>query len=350
MIEYGRALYYPTIRFQNLNWFKLSTLFYDGLDRIVPEGFYVGDRDEIKQINDEIGYVRDVNPKPYADAASEKFVEYLKNNILTLSEEKLNEVISRDDRHQYHIHYDKIGGKLISEIRNVTNIQEGIDWYEFSPILGFTYMTYLANEIGEKKELPVVTDDEKNQVVLNTIQVDSKIEEEDVSFNLASLAIKSYLPRNIEHVPVHKLISFRKNHQAERMKFYSAINGLVDDLNEATNKDTLEDILNYRKKEIDNSVNELRLSLTGLKIEVSEGLLGLSAPSLLKNIPVEAEYSSTITALGYITASIFLGAKSYYRKRKIRQDSPYSYLISLENSKLGQENLLKQFVRGKIII
>ncbi len=350
MIKYGRALYYPSIEFRNLSWFKLSTLFYEGLDRIVPKNIEVYDHDEIRQVNDEIDYIKDIDPKSYANQASDKYLDYLKNNILILDDKKLNKVVSRDDENQFSVHHDKIGHKLIHEIKDLVNIKEDHEWYSFSPVLGLTYMAFLANEIGNDKNLPVITDYEQNQVALNTTQIETSNINEDISFNLASLTIKSYLPRNINHVSVGQLIEFRKKHEPERIRFYSNINDLVKDLNEITDKNTVNDILNFRKKEIDGSVDALRLSLKGLGIEVYEGLLGISIPSALQLLPNEDEFSSLIKNVGSASILLALGAKSYINMRKIKNDSPYSYLISLEKSNLGREALLKNLIKGKILI
>jgi hypothetical protein len=325
-------------------------LFYEGLDRIVPENAYYHDHEIVRRIDGEIGFVRNIDPKKFSDSASQKFLDYFKNNILILGEEKFREIISRDDEQLYQIHIDKIGYKVRKELKTYIRQDEGTDWFDFPPILGFIYMSYLANEIGSDKKLPLITDNNGNQTALNISQIKTSDEKKDVAFDLASLAIRSYLPKNIETVSVKQLVNFRRKHEAERIQFYSTINDLVSDLEEIKNKDVLDDILNFRKKKIDASVEALKRSLVGVGIEIKEGLLGVSIPAALQFLPENTPYSTEIKVAGAVCVLLALGYKGFIDKRKIKKGSPYSYLISLEKSKLGEEALLKQLLKGKILI
>lgn len=350
MIKYGRALYYPSIHFQDINWFKTSTLFYDGLDRIVPSNYIPDDKDDIKRFHDKTGFIKNIDPDIYSNKASNKFMEYLVSNVFTL-EQKQQELITKRGPEPYRIHLSKLSDKLLEKFGEIITQKDDRDkWYEFSHTLGISYMSFLANEIGKKKQIPVITDIAQSQFLLNNSQIDTRSETEDYAFNLASLLIKSYLPKSIENVTIKQLINFRKNHEAERIRFYSAINDLVEDIQKLQEVEALDEILQYRKKEIDGSVDALRFSLKGLGIETYEGLLGLSIPTALQYLPENLEQSFEIKVLGTAAVLIALGAKGYYSKRKLKNDSPYSFLLSLENSRLGNEALLKQMLYGKIIL
>src|SRR4051794_27073093 len=61
-IVYGRALYYPYINFRSLKWLKTAALYYDGIDRIVPEDFAPGDPDIVKELIDKENFIRNINP------------------------------------------------------------------------------------------------------------------------------------------------------------------------------------------------------------------------------------------------------------------------------------------------
>lgn len=346
----GKALFYPSIEFNKIDWLKQAVLFYESIVRIVPPSAYYYDNDDVKAIQEEIGFIENLDPQKYKDQASEKFSEYLKRNILILPEDQLQEVIAVNDENQYRIHHDKLGSKLLDELDGLFDLQNNqLGYHRFSPLIGFSYMTYLADEIANQRKLPIITDYTKNSTSINIANLSTEETNEDLTYNLASLAIKSYMPKNFESVSIKQLVNFRKEHDTERRRFYSAIFDLSENFKKIDSSVSVEDVLNFHKKEIDDSVNDLRLSLKGLHIEVTEGLLGMSIPVILENLP-PSEYSQIIKYAGYSTALLILGGKSYISKRKLRRESPYSFLLSLERSNLGEEGLLKELLKGKIII
>lgn len=82
-IPFGRALYYPHINFHDHNWLKFVALYYDGIDRIVPNDDLLEEVELIERINDtatnnESLFVRSVRPGHYADNIAREFLEYAK--------------------------------------------------------------------------------------------------------------------------------------------------------------------------------------------------------------------------------------------------------------------------------
>jgi hypothetical protein len=55
------GLYYPFIHFRDESWLKLTSLYWDRMGRIVPEGYGLRDNDTVRQFKDS-GYVRNSHP------------------------------------------------------------------------------------------------------------------------------------------------------------------------------------------------------------------------------------------------------------------------------------------------
>jgi hypothetical protein len=69
------GLYYPFIHFRDESWLKLTSLYWDRMGRIVPEGYGLRDNDTVRQFKDS-GYIRNFHPgehKPDPDLLSESY-------------------------------------------------------------------------------------------------------------------------------------------------------------------------------------------------------------------------------------------------------------------------------------
>ena len=55
------GLYYPFIHFRDESWLKLTSLYWDRMGRIVPEGYSLRDNDTVRQFKDS-GYIRNFHP------------------------------------------------------------------------------------------------------------------------------------------------------------------------------------------------------------------------------------------------------------------------------------------------
>lgn len=77
------GLYYPVIGFENDAWVKLSALYWDKLGRILPRGHDVHDSDTVRQLMDELDFIKSFAPSDEEiEAVSKMFLVMLNHGIL----------------------------------------------------------------------------------------------------------------------------------------------------------------------------------------------------------------------------------------------------------------------------
>ena len=75
-----KALYYPQVQFYSPNWLRTALLYWEGVLRLVPDGFQPVDPPIVSDLAD-LGLVESVSPAPYIASAKDKFLEKL-NELL----------------------------------------------------------------------------------------------------------------------------------------------------------------------------------------------------------------------------------------------------------------------------
>jgi hypothetical protein len=77
------GLYYPYIHFRNDSWLKASALYWDKINRIVPDDMLglTDDSPTVKLLKDELGFIDDIPPGPSQTASVSKvFANVLKSH------------------------------------------------------------------------------------------------------------------------------------------------------------------------------------------------------------------------------------------------------------------------------
>jgi hypothetical protein len=352
-IVYGRALYYPYINFRSLKWLKTAALYYDGLDRIVPEDFAPGDPDTVKELIDKENFIRNVNPShevEMVDVVAKDFLNFAQTVLA--DEQKRTKLIKKigvtipPASGGFKIHSLKMADELREQLPKMglahrSEAKGDEDWFEFEPVTGALYMTCLSNHLASLKHLPVVTDDPLFLPLIRGVQLDQYKGSPDLGETLASLVIESVVPENINSIPIKKVIEFRRIHKAERHEFYHAVEKLVSDLKEVNDTTALKDMLADRKTTIENAVRNLKNSYAALNIATSTTMLGLSVPSAVRS------FGPVITSLGVVAVALGKLVSARFDYSKSKNGSPYAYVLSLK--KLKSETLAGQIFKGKII-
>ncbi len=361
---YGHALYYPYIHLQDDRWIKVAALYYDGLSRIVPQGFRTDDSHTVRVLNDEIQFVRDLDPGREAAEITYDFLEFAREE---LSDPRTRTAVVHTVKRRlprrsgFRIHAGKLGEGLGRELQHLGLAKAPSkwrrwrpepwgSWYDFEPVTGALYMMALAQTMAKRRGLPIVTDEPAFQGLIRGIQFDTRDPRTDKAHALASLVIKTAVPDNIESVPIDRIVQFRRRHDSERHRFYAALQGVAQDIPSIDEPEAFEDCLNHHKKSIDDAVKDLRLSLTDVGIGSTIGLFGLSLPSWASDLAAGAgDLGIGITTVGMVSLAAGVLTKegrNYYRSRK---DSPWSYVLSLERG-IDSESFLRTLLEGTVLL
>jgi hypothetical protein len=330
-ISYGQTLYYPSFEF-NDSWIKTAALYYDHVNRIVPAKLVPKDSPTVQILIDEFQFVRNLDP-PTSDIPESNFLEFANEHLLEkTTRTKLSNHLGEDlNGWLINIHSGKMSKSLFKELYKLgLGAYEEDDWYKFDALTGAMYMTFLAKLMAQGLQLPVTSDNPIYQNAMNALDVRSH----DIAFNLAAIVVNSYVPKNIANVDVKKIIAFRKNHESERDAFYDAINALVKDVVAVDSSSVLLEILQHRKKRIDNAIIEIEKAGRGLGLEFIRGIYTITKNLLIGN-PLEAGSAALDTAAAAINPAT--------------SNKSLGYILALRDT-LDKETLAREMCSGKLIL
>jgi len=194
-------------------------------------------------------------------------------------------------------------------------------------------MSALANKIAEKQRNPIVTDTPYFQPMIRYFQeTENEFEETlDIGHAIASLVIKTVIPKDIKTVGISQIVEFRDDYKKERVRFFEAIENIVADIPSIEDPVAFEDCLEHHKIKIIDSVDGLRMSLANVGIGCVTSLLGLSVPSwattLAEILPGIGPQIVVVGLVGMGVCVVLREGNKYYQSRK---SSPWSYVLSLE--------------------
>lgn len=330
-IKYGQVLYAPSIKIDD-DWLKVSALYYDKVNRIVPNGIDEEHSDIAKEFIDELGFIENLQPS-HQESIEKDFLSFAIHTLSKHEErEKLNEILG-EELEGWHIgiHSGKTTGGLIKRLANLGLVVEGDDgWNDFDAISGTMYMGFLAKEMAKSRRLPIAT---SSPIFHNAIEFLND-KQADISFRLAAMVIDGYVPRDIKNVSPKKIIEFRQKYDSEREAFYNQVNALTNDIRNVDSEDALNDILIHRKKLLDTAVSDIQKAGQGINLPIVKGLF--SAITSYGTGDTTGVISSSMDTLGVAIDST-------------KKNKALSYVLAL-NEHLDKESLAKQLITGKILL
>jgi hypothetical protein len=171
-IQARRALYYPYIYPRDVEWLKGTLLAFGQVNRIVPEGFPLHDKPEVKWLSEQPGPYGE----PFVCAISPDWpdIEYAQQRLFSLlqrvDEDELRRRFGRettrvrfgaDDR--FEIHENKLNAQLHEWLQRgdliwLTRDWRNGKWWGLHPQLGEVVMSVMAIAAAKRKGLDIVTD------------------------------------------------------------------------------------------------------------------------------------------------------------------------------------------------
>jgi hypothetical protein len=368
-MSFGRALYYPHINLTNKNWVKHALLYYDNISRIVPTSVNPEDSEEIIKIKYETGFIDDHSPD--RREISDTFGNFSRNlERIVEMDEFFHDRYFRDYHHhrrRYLEHYEHrrdFYRDLVSSTGTYLHVQkldrrikerlfaiglaiqgrnEWEDWIKIDNEIGLLYMTYLAKSISKRQTMPIVTDLETS--FSSSIYFEPSIFSDykgEIEYKLGTLLISNFIPKNINNVPLDKIIEIRDKYKDERLGFYTSINELCEKLPEINEEEAIKSALEFHSKSIEREAKSLKKAYESQKIETVNSFLTISVPSTIASLSnfIPAEYKSIGVGAGLLFGIISSVNKVKKERRDLKMN-PKSYLLNLQ-SELGSKNLLQR--------
>lgn len=239
------------------------------------------------------------------------------------------------------------------------------------PQFAFIYMEALATRMASHRQLHPVTDNVRDHVLVGRYTIERLTQallqpdnpqpylgitsptSQEIEVQIATIALQSILPKGIAHIPIGKIIQFRKKHRDELTAFQDYLHEIVSDVQELQFKD-LEALkahleVAYEKK-IKPQVDALKKCFTSLGMDTITGVLNVKVtlPPLLTSA---GEYLAQAHVSPANPIIIGTGALSFsvlttiQRARKeasqFLQSLPAAYLLYTKED-LGPTNIISQ--------
>jgi hypothetical protein len=273
------GLYYPYTAFQDVDWLKMSALYWDQLYHIVPNNFmsWVGlmakpspDDMGVRRANETIflelrdaGYIKSVTADTERTEVGREFLKLLQahgphlRTRYPIPETNVNwKVIGQvfphpDSSERAYIFSGKIDAKLSLALQDLGladgSLADRGGALEIAPGLAMharlarVYMTALAEAVARSGGIHLLSDDPLSHVAVSGWSMDqlarALLDEPELASSsatpgvrtdlIAGLALQCIMPTDLSNVSVKTLIAFRDQYAEERGAFQNAIQELV---------------------------------------------------------------------------------------------------------------------------
>lgn len=343
---FQNAIYYPTIDIHNSGWLRSAVLFWENIETIVPTSIENPYQENDTSILYNEGVLSPIRCDIYPD-----IIELAGNEMINnFQGSSINKIRGIDG--QLRLHANKLSSLMRSELlhrcRSMQESQTGEpsigstdystnidDWLEVSPLFANTYMSILATFLSKKLNCETITDKYMfagAHVQSMIDQVNEKNKPRNNSGGLFSVILEN--TKIDPDTPIQKLVNFRRNNRELIIGLERQVQRLSASLVECEDSRDFENRANkiYRT-EIEHGISNLRRELTNSSLKwTADGFIKAATISIPSAGISAWQGWSTGLALG-ATAAVSLagfGLKSHVDRRQIKANSPYTYLMSID--------------------
>lgn len=309
------GLYYPFIHFQDVAWLKLSALYWDRMNRIVPRGYALHDHAEVTAFV-ESEFVRNQYPDEWAGKTGQLFETLLERYLDELSPRydvrrakewpvlQHRRFASGRNPHLAYIHAQKLPGRLHDRLhRACLAVRDPArKWLGMHPHLVRAYMFELAKRASQGQGAELVSAEESSfvavtassddlaQALLRKIDLERGPEPEDAARTVFTLALQTVVPKDLGKVPASRIVELRKDYAQSRAALQDWAKSLASSLDPdivRSKRALREHVRAEYEKTLAPELKSLKATLRRRGYDFALGAMGLSisTPAVLALIP-----------------------------------------------------------------
>jgi hypothetical protein len=317
------AVYFPYIHFQNLNWLKTAALFYNQICRVIPNGYLFHDDDVVKALTKETDLIKIHHPtNSEAEIIGARFVRACESGII--------DTLALGGGETAHVHRDKLSFFLEQylQAQNLAREQSrGDQWFAMSGNAAAVYMGFLANEYAKELRGSVVSDESRMVAALNVIQADAADLRNAPTEQIVYATFKRLKLRNPGLVDVRNIIAFRTKYRGERIRFFSEIEKLAQEIPISATNGDIGAFLNEKARILEEALTDMRKAAQSVGITTASGACSaLFAGTLRGGTDLPHLLSSVVGGAGI---GLLFGAINQFRKQR---SSPVAYLDRIQRT------------------
>ncbi|MEV0361686.1 DUF6236 family protein [Nocardia fusca] len=395
------ALYFPHAKLPDDAWIKASALCWPQLGRISPHGFY-GDRDSdtVKRLRDELDFVVNVypgmlsfdddrlvdsailshfRPPPEDDivfgngcritppgSSDDHVMALFQDFLLRYSEELIprygiqalgidsidGRVAAYRDPRLVRLDLGKFPNALARQLDRL-----GLQLYDgyhvmMHPRLAAVYLAVLADVLARENGMTPITDQPVHCAAAYGWTIDALAEillsdehhtrvrsHEDYTHAFAVLSVQTVLPRDLDTIPVDRVIEARRRLLPEMIRYREFLDSLIPELVEIsaiTDPVVREKKLHNRvESQIKQPIERMEREIGSLGMQPVRAVLSMNSlapPAALAVLAETAELPPVIAGSGMV-AGCLVGAtyNALDQRRQVLAAEPTGYLLNLRN-------------------
>lgn len=279
-----KVLYFPYINVPNTAWFTRVLLYWDKVGSIVPYDHVYQPQQLDPHMRELVtaGLVEQVIPAEHIHQIpnfSKSFLEYVKakykpsnkvkaSSSILIHKEKMNHA----SRHSIKLHIEEID-QLADELVQL-GLAELVDysWYKVESKVANAFMAYLAATLGKSESINAapITDTSTSLRLLSATLPKSVSQRRR---QVREVILPKVLPSPRQPVELNDLIEFKEKHGQFLQDFRRAIESICIDVANLEDPDMMEEQIQYRTDELDDTINEIKGTMKSRWHQVTMGTL-----------------------------------------------------------------------------
>jgi hypothetical protein len=380
------GLYYPYIHFRSGPWLKLAALYWPRMARVVSPGYPTRNSRLVDVLNDELGFVIDIDPGQATAAAAKAFAK-----LIDLAEPDALRRLMLLGQEAHEIDYHRLalprppadlGGsdsntpdscipvlenytpgwtmrdtagvhdsEIAAELRSLLiETQLAVpargEWLAMHPALAWAYKVRLTEEIARRNNLVPATDQlPAHAIVEGPVTIEALADltsplppasgAADIQTTFGLLSIEAVVPRDLDCISPEKITEIRKRFAAEfdLWRDYSDAVGreLSEQLRGIESPSILRAYLDDAVRRFATGpVKDLRKGLTDIGIDTAT-----TAISSKFELPASLAIAATqphLAAAGASAIGLLNLRQNAKRRARAKQRTPAAYLMNIEDS------------------
>lgn len=376
------GLYYPYIRFRNLNWLKVALLYWPKIARILPAEYNEhGLRSEPLK---EFGFLVDIGPDHSVARVSDQWLHLIASHMDELK--KLYGLYDKEGRFRFYsppmstplpqsaactdaapnsdtghgtteVHVNEMSAEVRRALVSAgLAMFPGIgadgtnNWIVMRAELVWTYKCLLADDVANRNQLALTTDqsaahalagrwsEERMAAYLTgSSSATGAAVADDLGESIGLLALNLVVPADLHSIPIEAIIELRRKHAAEFDSFRITIDGIVQDLGQRVS--AIKDPVIIRayieqavEERIVRQLDDLKKQLRGANFEAA-GIVANVRFDLPAGVAMAAAWADrpAVAGIAAAAAGVLTVRRGIRQQRqKIMQPSAGAYMYHIQ--------------------
>jgi hypothetical protein len=325
------ALYYPGAQFASVPWLKAALLYWEGVLRLVPDGYIPEDSDEVRELV-AAGLVRNQSPTPFREMAGVRFEERL---AVSRSRKGSAPEPAPSEGAQFEtVFLTELDERLVKDLRSQKLLEIQGACARLPAEVARRYRCTLACVAGEELAVAPMTDGEPSDVAAQHVGRLRRLAAEAGAlpvngFAWARLALPFPSPEVVASLSPERLVDIRQKYARQRRAFRELVQQRATAIFKLPSVEAIRSHLQDFANEIDEELKGQRHALRVTRAREAWALLGVSAPLSIGAALATLGAPPLVATVGGV-GSIGLGIVNWVLERDFSRQVHSHYLLSLE--------------------